>query len=111
MHLDTRLKNHSLVAIDKYVVVYHLIECFAEYILLNISSCLCHIFRAKVMIDRNHVLLDDWSFVEVISDEVRCCTNDLNASLVSLLVRLRANESGQEAMVDINDLMVILFDE
>lgn len=92
------LQNDGLVAVDKHMIIQHFVESLTEYILLYIAPSLRHILRAKGMIDRNHVLLDDRPFIEIVRHKMRCCTNDFYTALIGLLIRLRTDKSGQETV-------------
>lgn len=56
------------------------------------------------MVDASNALLNDGALVQVGCDEVGRGTDDLDAAVVGLVVRLGALERGQEAVVDVDDL-------
>jgi hypothetical protein len=56
------------------------------------------------VIDADHVLLDDRALVELAGDVVAGGADQLDAAGVGLVVGLGADEAGQEAVVDVDDL-------
>ncbi|CDX51622.1 hypothetical protein MPL3365_130579 [Mesorhizobium plurifarium] len=75
------------------------------------SQCLCLDVTAEadVVVIRlrmghtNDVLLDDWPFIQISGDVMRCGADQFHAALVSLLVRIGAFERRQKRMVDVYD--------
>ena len=48
------------------------------------------------MVNSDNVLLDDGPLIQVLGDEVRCCSNELDTSGMSLGVGVCAFKAGQE---------------
>ncbi len=55
------------------------------------------------MIYPHHPLLDNRPLIQPLRDKVRRRPNQLDAPIISLMIRLRALEARQERMVDIDD--------
>lgn len=55
------------------------------------------------MINPRNPLLNNRTFIQVGSDEMRCGADNLDTTLVGLVVRLGTLEGGQEAVVDVDD--------
>jgi hypothetical protein len=58
--------------------------------------------RRHRVVHAGHVLFDDRAFVQILGDVVRGGADDLDPARVRLVVRLRALEAGQEAVVDVD---------
>ena len=54
------------------------------------------------MVDSSGVLLDQRALVEISRGKMRGCTNQLDASIMSLRVRFGASKRRQEGMVDVD---------
>jgi len=54
------------------------------------------------VVHARHVLLDDRAFVQVFGDVMRGGADDLDPARVRLVIRLRALEAGQEAVMDVD---------
>ncbi|MNT77545.1 hypothetical protein D3C72_2166730 [compost metagenome] len=63
------------------------------------------------MADPLHILLNDRSAVQLFRHIVGRCTDDFNTALVCLRIRIAANKSREEGMVDIDDPVPIMRDE
>src|SRR4051794_16605625 len=67
-------------------------------------SALAHqILDVFAVADAGDVLLDDWALVQLGRDVVSCRADDLHATRLRLVVWPRADERGQERVVDVDD--------
>ncbi len=60
------------------------------------------LFGAVAVVDAAHLLLNDRAFVQVAGHVVGRGADELDAPLKSLVIRPRAFEAGQEAVVDVD---------
>lgn len=63
------------------------------------------------MVNAGDVLLDDWSFIQVLGDVMACRANELDTALLGFAVRCCTDERGQERMVDVEDRYPQRFEE
>jgi hypothetical protein len=49
------------------------------------------------------ILLDDWAFIEIASDEMRSCADDFYTAGVCLVIGLCSLKSWQEGVMDVDD--------
>ena len=63
IEFSVALQNHGLIAINEHVIIDYFVDRFAKYVFLDVPTRLCHIRGTEIVIDRNHILLDDWSFI------------------------------------------------
>ncbi|MNY72748.1 hypothetical protein D3C86_2113740 [compost metagenome] len=63
------------------------------------------------MADPLHVLLDNRSPIQLLSDIVGGCANNLHPALVSLRIRFAADERRQERVMDIDNPVPVMLDE
>lgn len=79
--------------------------------LLQVTAFADEVIYRVAMVYRNHILLDDWSLVKLLSHVVTCCPNDLHAAPVGRVIRPRPWKSRQERVVDVDDACRIAIHE
>lgn len=70
---------------------------------LDVASLLSQLLGAHSVVDSSDSLLDDGTLVQISSHEMRSGTDNLNTTLVSLVVWLGTLERRQETVVDVDD--------
>lgn len=74
-----------------------------KHLTLDVGALLDQLLGVHAVVDPRNPLLDDGALVQISRDKVRRRADDLDASLVGLVVGLRALERGQEAVVNVDD--------
>ncbi|BAK11501.1 hypothetical protein PAJ_1421 [Pantoea ananatis AJ13355] len=100
-----RLKNNRAVTINKNTLAQYFIQRAAQHVFFDVASGPHHLFGGVTVIDINHVLHDDRTFIKVIVNVVCRCTNDFHTTFVSLMVRPCADKGRQKRVVNVNNLI------
>ena len=80
------------------------LDCGGERAALFVLTDGNELSRGVGVINAHDVLLDDWTLIEVVGDKVCRRSDELHATSVGLLIRIRALETGQERVVNVDDL-------
>ena len=96
-------KNNRLMPIKQDPPLGHILDCRRQHITLDIAARMGQLLGAQRMVHPHHILLDDRPLIQITRHKVRRGANDLNTSVIRLVVRLRALETRQEAVVDVDD--------
>src|SRR5579863_2001077 len=76
----------------------------------HISSFTNQIFDGIAMITVDHILRNNWPFIQIVSHIMSRSTDQLYTTFKRLLIWTCPDEGGQKAMVDINNLMAVGLD-
>src|SRR5579875_3089959 len=70
-----------------------------------ISSLADQIACGIAVVDVNDILGNDWPFVQLICDVMRCSSNQLDSPVKSLLIGIRAYERWKETVMNVDDFV------
>jgi hypothetical protein len=79
-------------------------NCAGQNSTLDVSANRYQLIRAVVVANTHNILFDDRSFIEIGRHIVCGRANELHATVVGLVIRLGAFESGQKRVVNVDDL-------
>jgi hypothetical protein len=91
------------MSIQQHPPLGHPLHRTSQHVTLDICPLNRQLPRAHAMIHPHDILLDDRALVEIRGHEVRRRADDLHAPLVRLVVGLRALETREEGVVDVDD--------
>lgn len=97
------IENHRFGDIQENAPLGNPLHSSSQYLTLDIGALLDQILGAHAVVDPGDTLLDNGPLVEVGGDKVGGGPDNLDTTLVGLVVRLGALEGGQEAVVDVDD--------
>ena len=89
-------ENDRPVAVDQYPIVHVPGDSSCQHCLLDTSANALELRHAVPVVYSPHILLDDRPGIELFGDVVGRGANELDASLISLLVRVGADEPGSK---------------
>jgi hypothetical protein len=95
-------KYDGLRAVQKDAIFQIVVNGAGEDASLDVPPFSNQILRAVGMRNSLDILLDDRPFIEILSDVMGGCANELYASRVSLMVRLRSLESRKKRVMDVD---------
>lgn len=98
------IKYDRLCPVYKDPVLTPPFDRSAQYLALDVTALVDEFLGGHVVIDTGNSLLDDGALVEVGGDKMGGGANDLDATVISLMVGFGALEAGEERVVDIDDL-------
>jgi hypothetical protein len=79
--------------VQKYSLFEYQFNCSREHDLLHVPARLYHSRSGIRMVHRDHVLRDDRPGIEIVSNDMRGRSDNLDAPLVSLVIRFGSDES------------------
>lgn len=91
------------MAVQNDTALGHVLNGSSKHIALHVASSVGKLLGAHTVVDTNDILLNDGALIKVAGDEVGSGTDNLNTTVVGLVVGLSALERGQEAVVDVDD--------
>ena len=97
-------ENDGLVAVGEHPVFQVVAQAAGEDGFLDVLAVAHHVVRGIRMVDADDILLDDGPLVQLGGHVVAGGADQLDAPLVGLVVGLGADEAGEEAVVDVDDL-------
>src|SRR4030095_677758 len=89
------LENNCSIPVEKYSLFERQFNCSREHDLLHVPARLHHGPSGIRMVHRNHVLRDYRPGIEIIGNDMRGRTDNLDAAFVRLVIWFRADESRQ----------------
>src|SRR5579864_817412 len=95
-------EHHRLAAVQNNPMLDMPLDSPRERHALNIAANPGELLRRHTMINALDFLLNDGTFIKIRSHIVRSRTNQLNATIKSLIVRLGPLEARQERVVNID---------
>lgn|SRR6266487_1024935 len=104
-------ENDRLIFVDEYPVLRIHAHGLGQDAAFDIAALAHQVIGAITMVAMDDILRDNWSFIQAIGDVMCGCPNQLDAALERTLVGIGADEGGQEAMMNIDDLVWIGIDE
>lgn len=99
-----KLKHNSLSSIEEDFSLGNQLYGGGQHIALYVASLARQLLRAQSMVHSDHVLLNNWSLIQIAGHEMSSGTDDLDTAIICLVVGLGTLEGGQEAVVDVDDL-------
>lgn len=97
------LKDNRLGAIQENAAFRIPLDCSSKNLALDVRAFIDQPVGVDAMVDARDPLLDDGPLVQVGCDKMRRGANDLDATVVGLVVWLGALERRQETVVDVDD--------
>ena len=97
------IEDHSFVFVDQDAVFQMESDGFTENEFLQVTAFAEQIADGIAMADPAYFLMDDGAVVEHWGHIMRGGSDELYSSGMSLMVRARAGEGGQEGMMDVDD--------
>src|SRR5579862_3091728 len=104
-------ENNGFVAVEEDAIFDMPAHGSGEDYLFDVAALFYEVLDRVAVGDAFDALLDDGAVVEDFGDVVGGGADDFYAAVESLLVRLCADECGQEGMMDIDDLLRKLLDK
>lgn len=98
------VEHDGFVAIQKHPLLRPPFDRRCQHLAFDIAAFIHQLLRRHAVIHSRNPLLDDRAFVEVGGDKVGSGADNLDSALECLVVRLRALEGRQEAVVNVDDL-------
>lgn len=68
----------------------------------DLTATLNHLVSCCRMAYSPDILFDDWSLIEISGDKMRSRTDQLDPTIMCLVIGLRTLEAGQEGMMDVD---------
>ena len=90
------VENHGTIVVQQYAVLGLIANGLCEYHTFDISPNGCQLFCVHLVINALYVLLDDGAFIEFRAHVMCGCTDQLDATFVSLFIWPCAFESRQK---------------
>ena len=97
------VKHHSFSAIHQHPSFDMVVHSAGQDNLLQVPPLSLQIIDGIPVSHADDVLLDDWTFIQIVRGIVRRGSDDFHASVIGLPIGIGADESGQEGVVDIDD--------
>src|SRR5581483_2704762 len=105
------IEYDGFISVNEYSILDMPAHRARQHRLLQLAPFLQQIVELVAVRDAAGRLLDDRPVVELLGHVVAGGADQLDAALVRLVIRLRADERRQERMVDVDDAVAILGDE
>lgn len=96
-------EHDGFTTVNKYTSVNMRVNSSCKNDAFHIPSQGDIICSALGVSNTDNVLLDDWAFIQVGGDIMRCCTNQLYAPAKSLMIGITALKRGKERVVNVNN--------
>ena len=97
------VEDERLVVMHDDAILEMQLDCPCKSDTFNIAANTLELLEIVPVRNGLDALRNDGAVVEALSHIVGCCPNDLHASLEGAAIRVRADEGGQERMVDVDD--------
>ena len=98
------IEDHRFVTIHEDPPLRPPLDSCSQDLAFDIAALVDKLFSCHAMVDAGDSLFDDGTFVEVCRYKVSRGSNDLDAPVKGLVIRLGTLEGWQEAVMDIDDL-------
>src|ERR1700733_4882495 len=96
------LEHHGLAVVHEHPVLEHIGDSAGEHPALDVAPLAPQVLRRVAVADALDVLFDDRPLVEIGGDEMGRRPDQFDATLMRLVIGLRALESGQERVMDVD---------
>ena len=97
------VEHHSLMSVKQHPPLGEVLHGGCQHVALDVASSVGQLLRAHAVVDADNVLLDNRTLIQIAGDEVRGGTDNLDTTVVGLVVRLGALKRRQEAVVNVDD--------
>ena len=105
------LKNHGFVCIKQNTILDVPANGTRQHYLFEVPAFFYQVIQVVFVRDAHHSLLDDGSVVENFRNVVGRRAENFYSTVIGLMVRLGANERGQERVVNVDDALRKIYNE
>jgi len=102
------VEHHRAVAVHQHPPLQVVTQAAGQHAALHIAPKPHQIVLAAAVIHPHHVLLDDGTLVQVGGDVMTGSADQLDPAVVGLLVGIGADEGRQEAVMDVDQTILVL---
>ena len=106
--LHLLVKNDGLGPVNKNFVLQMQTQSACQHNPFKVFAFGLDIRNRVTVADLDDILGNDRPFIELLGDIMSCCPDNLNASVIRLLIRIAAGKSRQEGMMNIDDPVVTI---
>lgn len=98
------VEDNSLVSVEQDSPLSEVLHRRSQDIALNVGSSMSQLLGAHSVVDTHNILLNNRTLIQITGDKVRRSTDNLDTAVKSLVVRLSTLETGQETVMNVDDL-------